>query len=165
MNLKKLLQGFSNGWVIIGAIVFAITLLVATYAGFLILRGTVILPGETLPTVIVIAGPTATLPVPTSAPSPEPTSTPEMGIPAGGENIRLNGYVQVVGTGGDGLRVRSQPSLSQASLFIAVESEVFLVKDGPQVADGYTWWYLEAPFNPDRKGWAVANYLMGIDNP
>jgi hypothetical protein len=33
------------------------------------------------------------------------------------------------------------------------------VEDGPQEVDDFTWWYLVAPFDETRSGWAVANYL------
>ncbi len=45
-------------------------------------------------------------------------------------------------------------------LLLGTEAEVFKVEDGPMEADGYTWWYLVGPFDPDRKGWGVADYLV-----
>jgi hypothetical protein len=49
--------------------------------------------------------------------------------------------------------------------FLAIESEVFQVTDGPREVDGYTWWYLTAPSDGTVQGWAVANYLAVIQNP
>jgi hypothetical protein len=46
-----------------------------------------------------------------------------------------------------------------------MEAEVFLVKDGPKQSDGFTWWFLEAPYDPDRSGWAASSYLVMVRNP
>jgi hypothetical protein len=71
--------------------------------------------------------------------------------------------VSISGTGGDGLRLRSQPGLSSVVNFIALENEVFEVQAGPQVSDGYTWWYLVNPFDQSRVGWGAANYLRSAE--
>jgi hypothetical protein len=97
-------------------------------------------------------------PLPVS-PTPPPTFTPLPGV------IAINTYVQITGTDGDGLRLRAAPSLSSDPLFLGNEAEVFLVVDGPQDSDGYTWWYLTAPYDATRSGWAVANYLVRIPYP
>jgi hypothetical protein len=49
--------------------------------------------------------------------------------------------------------------------YVAIESEVFLVKDGPIEADGYTWWQLEDPYNKTMVGWGVSIYLSTTRNP
>jgi hypothetical protein len=94
-----------------------------------------------------------------SSPTPPPTNTPLPGT------IALNTYVQISGTDGDGLRLRSSPALSSDPLFLGYDSEVFLVADGPRQADGYTWWYLTAPYDQTRSGWAVVNYLSFVPSP
>ncbi len=101
----------------------------------------------------------------TQSPSPNSaTATPSEMVPAGGgEAIAVGVYVQIVGTGGDGLRLRDQPGLGGKVLLLGSEWEVFRVEDGPRDADGYTWWYLVGPFDETRRGWAVANYLQVID--
>lgn len=110
----------------------------------------------------VIPAPSITSPVivPTALPgqggaTPEPTPVPsgEMGIGA---------YVQIYGTGGDGLRLRAGPGTDNAPLFLGKESEVFQVKDGPKESGGFTWWFLVAPYDENRKGWAVQNYLSVV---
>lgn len=90
-----------------------------------------------------------------------PPETPEFDPNA----IRIDGYVQISGTGGDGLRIRSAPGLSSATVFRGEESEVFLVRDGPQEADGYVWWYLVASYDETRAGWAAANFLAALPAP
>ncbi len=77
----------------------------------------------------------------------------------------MGAYVQITGTGGDGLRVRAEAGLKGAVRFIALEAEVFQVTDGPQEADGYTWWYLVAPADESRQGWAASNYLTVVQSP
>ncbi len=89
-----------------------------------------------------------------------PTSTPERGVVIDGIGKGL--YVQISGTGGDGLRLRATASTSGEVRFLGYESEVFLVTDGPKNADGYIWWYLTAPYDESRSGWAVAEYLAPI---
>ena len=77
----------------------------------------------------------------------------------------VGAYVQVTGTGGDGLRLRDQPGLNGNVLLVASEAEVFRLEDGPVEMDGYTWWSLIGPFDETRRGWGVANYLEIIQNP
>jgi hypothetical protein len=112
------------------------------------------IPAPTVTPIIVI--PTVQVP-PNVTIVPTPAPPGEMGIGA---------YVQISGTGGDGLRLRAGPGTSNPPLFLGSESEVFLVTDGPKNGDGFTWWYLAAPYDDKRKGWAVQNYLSVItDKP
>jgi hypothetical protein len=55
--------------------------------------------------------------------------------------------------------------LQSETLFIALEAEVFQIEDGPSQADGYTWWYLVAPFDASHHGWAVSNYMNVVQKP
>ena len=84
---------------------------------------------------------------------------------AAGE-IAIGVYVQP-STGGDGLRIHTDPSLSAGLAFpgAAFDSEVFLVTKGPEHADGYTWWYLTASYDSSRAGWAVQDFLTVIPSP
>ncbi len=110
----------------------------------------------------VIFAPTET-PVPPT-PQPEtPTAIPEVPPAPGG--IIIGAYVQVSGTGGDGLRIRGGPGLGFEPLFVGIESEVFYVKDGPVETDGYVWWHLAAPYDESIDGWAVSNYLQIVEEP
>ena len=79
--------------------------------------------------------------------------------------IGIGAYVQISGTEGEGLRIRSSPGLNGDTVFRGDEAEVFMVRDGPQTADGYTWWYLVAPYDQTRAGWAAANYLVVVPAP
>jgi hypothetical protein len=74
-------------------------------------------------------------------------------------------FVKISGTEGAGLRLRSQPGLDYQPRFLGIEDEIFQIEDGPESADGYVWWYLVAPFEANRNGWAVSNYLEVIQEP
>ncbi len=87
-------------------------------------------------------------------PTPRPTETVEPG------QLAVGVFVQPT-TGGEGLRVHTQPGLA-APFFAAFDSEVFQVTNGPQQADGYTWWFLTASYDTNRSGWAVQDYLTVI---
>ncbi len=100
-----------------------------------------------------------------------PTAAPLTGgqLPVDGAPTPLPGvlavgaYVQVAGTGGDGLRLRRQAGLNGDVALIAAEAEVFKVVEGPVEIDNYVWWRLVGPYDETRQGWAVVNYLQVVD--
>lgn len=92
--------------------------------------------------------------------NPDETSSP---VDASG--IGLDLYVQITNTGGVGLRLRSGPGTNNPARFLGKEDEVFQVKDGPRIADGFTWWYLVTPYDEHRSGWAASKYLVLIETP
>ena len=111
------------------------------------------------PALTVIPGETATSYVPTATPTRIPTATSDrVGAPLPGV-IGIGTSVQISGTEGSGLNIRTQPGLGTDIRFVALDSEVFEVRDGPQVVDGFTWWYLVTPLDESRSGWAAADYL------
>lgn len=112
--------------------------------------------------VTVIPAPTPTSPASTPTPVESSTPTPQVTPTLVPGTIAIGTFVQVAGTGGDGLRLRAGPGLSSEVRFLGLESEVFMVEDGPRQADGYTWWYLVAPYDENRNGWAVASFLVTI---
>lgn len=156
MNPRQLF----NGWVILGALILAglLTLITAISIG---LTSSPQNPevGFAPADLTIIPAPTLTSnapPTPTIdpfAPSPTPTG------------IAVGNYVQITGTEGEGLRIRSEPSLSGEPVFLGYDSEVFIVQDGPREADGYVWWYLVAPYDQTRAGWAAADFLTYIPSP
>jgi hypothetical protein len=110
------------------------------------------------------------VPMSTSAPAPAatatidpyaPTPTP---TPAPGQ-ISIGSFVQISGTQGEGLRIRSQPGLNGSQLFIGFDTEAYTVLDGPRQVDGYSWYYLAAINDQKRTGWAASNFLTAITNP
>ncbi|HBG74083.1 MAG: hypothetical protein A2X25_08195 [Chloroflexi bacterium GWB2_49_20] len=155
-----------NYKVILGSLFLAGFLLCTTFIYILWISPNLSMPQPAQPAsaLTVIPAPTSTprfvtpSPVPIS-PTPPPTNTPLPGT------IALNTYVQITGTGGDGLRLRVSPALSSDPLFLGYDSEVFLVTGGPSQEDGYTWWFLTAPYDQTRSGWAVVNYLTYVPSP
>jgi hypothetical protein len=151
-----------NLWVIGGGFLLAILGIGTAVAALQLLRE----PPASLP------APTAVMtvvPAPTNTPlvvlptlDPTATATPSevTVLPPENPSIIVGAHVQIKGTGGDGLRLRAEPNTSSSPRFLGVESEVFEVKDGPQESDGFSWWYLVAPMDPNRAGWAVSNYLV-----
>lgn len=150
-----------NPWVIAGSILIASVLLAVSFlaAGQLTPSDQSLYSGDAVITVI---------PVPTYTPTPLPTA-PEFPVvtpttePAGG--IHVDGYVQISGTEGEGLRLRRDPSLEGEVTNVGLEGEIFFVVGGPEEHDGYLWWLLEAPLNTTRRGWAVSNYLEFTQSP
>lgn len=84
--------------------------------------------------------------------------------PAPGE-IAVGVYVQISNTGEEGLNIRAKPGLTSEVLFSGFDAEAFLVTNGPEQVDGYTWWYLTASYDATRAGWAVQDYLTVIPSP
>ena len=153
-----------NPWVIVGAFLFACLLLFITFSSLSLTRSNSSSKNLVTAVYTVIPLPLATE-LQTVPPSSSSTSTPSnLPSPPPGE-IVLGGYVQVTGTGGDGLRLRDEPGLGSHVLLLGSEAEVFRVDDGPREIDGYTWWYLVGPFDENRRGWAVSNFLQFVQNP
>jgi len=158
MNQRNLI----NVWTILGAFACTGVLLVATWIGIQTMHPhQSSTPGFAAANLTVIPLPTPTIPIPT------PTINPGLSasLTAQPNQIAINTYVKINGTGTDGLRIRSDPGLNSNTVFRGEDSETFLVKDGPQQADGYTWWYLVAPYDSTRAGWAAANYLAVVPSP
>lgn len=104
------------------------------------------------------------IPPSTATPSPAPTGTPA-GTPSAPEGMDIGAYVQIKGTEGAGLRIRSAPGLNSDTVFRGEEAETFKVNEGPKEADGHTWWYIVAPFDETRAGWAAADFLAVVPPP
>ena len=149
-----------NRWVILGAILFA---------GLLILIAAVSI-GWTTPlqssTVGFAPADLTVIPVSTSTSSAPPTPTIDPFAPSPTPTgLAPGNYVQITGTEGQGLRIRATPGLDGEFVFLGYDSEVFVIKDGPQTVDGYVWWYLVAPYDDTRAGWAAADFLSFIPSP
>jgi hypothetical protein len=91
-----------------------------------------------------------------------PTLTPQF-EPTDQYGIGIGKNVQISGTGGVGLRIREGAGRDFNTHFLANESEVFKVINGPVEADNITWYQLVAPYDENRQGWASAEYLVKIE--
>lgn len=153
------LLGRVNIWVILVAMLIAGGLIVA------ILMALFLSP---VPNPVVPAAPAVLtiIPAPTLTLTPiKALETPTPTAPVSVDGISIGSYVQISGTEGQGLRLRSGPGTSNPPRFLGMDAEVFQVKDGPKESDGFTWWYLEAPYDPGRSGWAVSSFLAVVTNP
>jgi hypothetical protein len=150
-----------NPWVIAGSILTAALLLLVSFlvAGGITSTDEGSYSGDAAITII---------PVPTYTPTPIPTRTVVPVVsptPTLESGIQPEGFVQINGTEGEGLRMREDPSLGAQVAYVGLEGEIFSVIGGPVEADGYLWWHLEAPLNNTRQGWAVSNYLKPASGP
>jgi hypothetical protein len=156
------IKPYINRSVILGAIGFAGCLLVVT----LVVIGWT--SPRFSPTVGFAPADLTMIPAPTRTPdvTSTPTTDPNLVTPTlAPDTIGVGAYVQISGTEGEGLRIRTAPGLTGDTVFFGGESEVFVVRDGPQTADGYTWWYLVAPYDETRAGWAAADFLVIVPSP
>ena len=153
-------QQLFNKWVILGALLLTgfLLLITAISIGITTARQTSDV-GFAPADVTIIPAPTST-----SGAPPTPTIDPFAPTPAP-TGIALGNYVQITGTNGEGLRIRAEPGLNGNPEFLGYDSEVFIIQDGPRSVDGYTWWYLVAPYDETRAGWAAADFLAYIPPP
>jgi hypothetical protein len=156
MNARRLF----NKWVILGALVVA---------GLLILLTVILIGWTTTPqslSVGFVPADLTVIPAPTATPNVTATATTDpfapTPVPTG---IAIGNYAQITGTGGEGLRIRSEPGLTGEPVFLGFDTEAFLVQDGPREADGYVWWYIVAPYDEARAGWAAADFLTYVPTP
>jgi hypothetical protein len=110
------------------------------------------------------------IPVPTITDTPIPvieedTLQPDMSQGQSTAHFEIGTFVKISGTGGAGLRLRIDSGLDSDPIYLGIEDEIFKIEDGPLESDGYIWWYLVAPFEPNRKGWAVSDYLEVVQEP
>jgi hypothetical protein len=161
---KNLRQLF-NIKVIFGAIIFA-GIVFAILIGIL-WSGKASSYAQTPATAIlnIIEPPTSTPIAPKQTPTPLSSPTSSVQSPPPSADIAIGDYVQVSGTGGDGLRLHDSAGVSSKVGYVAIDTEVFTVKDGPVEADGYVWWLLQDPYTDNAVGWGVSNYLVVVQNP
>ena len=152
----------TNPWVVASAFILALALFGTVVFVIWYSRPEAEISAPSTAVLNILSAPTAT-PLP-ATPTSAPPATSTLPAPPPGV-IAIGGYVQITGTGGDGLRLRDAAGLEQPMRLLGAEDEIFLVTEGPQERDGYVWWYLEGPYDATRSGWAVANYLEGIQGP
>ena len=92
--------------------------------------------------------PTATVEIP-GAVTPSPVVYTEI-VPGA--------QVVVQGTLGQGLNIRASASTTARLVGSAKDGNVLTVLDGPQEADGYTWWKVKTA--DGKEGWAAGKFLV-----
>jgi len=101
----------------------------------------------------------------TTSPTPTPAITAPPTVPAAAREtptpappqVRVGAIVKVVGTEGQDLRLREEPSLQSTTLHYIKEGAVLQVTEGPAEADGHTWWKVRDQDN--KTGWAASDWL------
>lgn len=159
MKKNNFLQDFLQPRIILIGIGVALLLLALFIGGIMLLRRPLASAAQTTAVVTILPAPTLTptLQLPTSlTPGANANQTP---MPVAPGEIGVGSYIKIVGTGGDGLRLRADPGKNGTPLFLGMDEEVFEVKDGPREADNLTWWYLVSNYDPNRAGWAASEYL------
>lgn len=164
-QLERLWRAFKSLPVVLGAAGFSLLLMVMFAALVWVL--TTLPSTSVLPTAefTIVPGPTSTVYLPTPTTTRVPTITSNMPPSPMPGTIGIGSSVQISGTEGSGLNIRENPGVSTTVLFIALESEVFEVIDGPVIEDDLTWWLLVTPLDASRSGWAASNYLTLVSNP
>jgi hypothetical protein len=158
--MKMINKRYGANWRIpAGAIGLAIILTIIVWVIVANSRKNTTLPVLPTSAMIIVPAPTLTS-LPSATPYYTPTPTQRPGLPPASSGIQVGEYVQISGTDGVGLRLRSGAGLNFDSKFLGMDSEVFEVRDGPVEANGITWWYLVAPYDENRSGWAASNYLL-----
>lgn len=155
MKIKSIL----NIWVLLFAGIIAASLVV-----LILFIGWNMPPeneGET-PTEINVTKISVTTVTPTTMLSETMKATEAAANNDSNREIAIGSVVQIYNTGGAGLRLRSEAGISGTVQFLGEEQELFEVRDGPSKSDGYTWWYLESPYDETRSGWAVSDFLAII---
>lgn len=91
-----------------------------------------------------------------TAPPALPTKTPAP------SQIGVGSTIVITGTEGDGLAIRQGPGVDYSYFFVGNDGDTFVIEDGPRDADGYTWWYVVDPADPNRAGWAVDVFMETV---
>ncbi len=163
--MLKNVRSLFNFKVILGGIIFA----VGVFAIFVVILWSAKAndTAQTPATAIlnVIKAPTATAIAPIKTPTTVSTQDSSQQAPPPSSNIAIGNYVQVNGTGGEGLRLHKSAGVASEVQYVASDIQVFMVKDGPIEADGYVWWLLQDPYTESAAGWGVSNYLAVVKNP
>ena len=147
-----------NIYVAVGGVFIFLTL---CGAGILLLRLIPEKPTEVEMDQSLVLIPVATF-TPTSTVDIDELITTPSATPENISGIQVGQYVKINGTGGAGLRIRVEPGLNSNISFLGMDDELFLVQDGPVQMDDYVWWFLAAPYDQTRSGWAAAAFLLPV---
>ena len=85
------------------------------------------------------------------------TSLMSMPLSALAETLTVGSAVQVTGTGGDGLNVRSSAASTGTIVGVEKDEARGVVQEGPVAGGGFIWWRVQ--WKSGVMGWSVATYL------
>jgi hypothetical protein len=68
--------------------------------------------------------------------------------------------VIVQGTGGEGLRIHQTAGQDSPTIYLANESDLFVIIDGPVITGGYVWWRIKSSRAENILGWVVQDFLQ-----
>jgi hypothetical protein len=158
--MYKWIKDRFNLWVALGAagtsIVLCMLCVVITYYS---LAGDSSFEEQEGAIITVIPFPTQTM---TSPATPSASQDPHQ---SDDDSLQVGRMVRVSSTANGGLNLRSAPGVDNPALFLAGVDEIYLILDGPVTADGYAWWNLTSPDQPNHNGWAVGDFLEVVAAP
>ncbi|MCX6087489.1 MAG: GH25 family lysozyme [Caldiserica bacterium] len=76
------------------------------------------------------------------------------------ETLTVGSAVEVTGTGGDGLNVRSSADGAGAVVGVEMDGARGVAQEGPVVSDSFTWWRVQ--WKSGVMGWSVDKYLKVV---
>lgn len=162
--MRKFIEVLKLPSVALGAIGIAIIMIVFTFLVIWYASSNTYIPTQSKAIITIIPWSTSTL-IPTTTSTPDLreliTETPTLRP----DETGIGSIVQIVGTLGDGLNIRTKPGLTSEINFLGYDEEIFEIRDGPVEKDGIIWWYLVTPLDTNRAGWAAVTYLIFIANP
>jgi hypothetical protein len=152
--MKTLKTFFSKTVVISGSIVFIFLL-----TGLGLLASLFISPQETISRIeskiTIIVYSTQTPEISVIKPIISVTSNPESN-----NVIFAKGFKVIVkGTEGEGLRLHQAAGQDSPTVFLANESDLYVIIDGPIITGGYIWWQIRSLSIETNIGWAVQDFL------
>ena len=98
-------------------------------------------------------------PVATVKPAAKPTKQAGNYVPTG-KPIKKGVMVRIRNTEGQGLSFRSGAGVKFAILTVLQDGDVLTVVGGPEKADGFNWWHLQAA--DGTIGWTIAKNLQAV---
>lgn len=87
-------------------------------------------------------------------------SLPLGALSARADVLSVGCAVEVAGTGGDGLNVRSTPGTSGVVVGVEKDGAPGILQEGPASGNGYTWWRVQ--WKDGLMGWSVDTYLRAV---
>jgi hypothetical protein len=153
----------SAGVWMLGSLLVVLALALCGLWGLYLLHGRAA-AGRPSPALIIWTPTAAPMLAIDSSATPGAGAEPEAGTRLA-PTVAVGDYVQVTGTGGYGLSLRSGPGENYTRMDVAMEGEVFIVVDGPAVGGGSEWWKIRDHEDEAREWWAVASFLEPVAHP